>query len=309
MLIHKWLPFYFNFFRESLPHKIELQSSVFLFKHIQITALRITVTVNYNFDLFMMSSTTEISQAEIDIYKSGDLCRVKNLIDSGANFHARNEYPLRLACETGHRNVVQYLIGSGADVNADCNAAFRAACYNNHLNVARLLLENQADLHSGNDCALRDACFNGSEEVVTFLVENGADIHACNEYAFIWACYRGHLGIVKYLVSKGADIHAEGDVAFTWAEQFGHMEVLTYLKSLLPTKPKSKSRFPKKPDHVAFRDNSECLITHERFTADTVKIGCSVCKNIFTKEALEKWIDVRGRVCPIRCSNPKFYEI
>ena len=256
-----------------------------------------------------MTSTTTITQTEIDIYKSGDLCRVKSLIDSGANIHARNEYPLRLACERGHRNIVQYVIGCGADVNADCNAAFRAACYNGHLDVARLLQENGADLHSGNECALRDACFNGNREVVKFLVDNGADIHACNDYAFIWACYRGNLEIVKYLVSKGADIHAADDVAFTWAEVYGHTEVLSYLKSLLPTKPKSNSRFPKKPDHVSFRDNSECLITHEPFTSDTVKIGCSVCRNIFTKEALERWIDVRGQVCPLRCEDPKFYEL
>lgn len=256
-----------------------------------------------------MTSTANITQAEIDIYRSGNLCEVKDLIESGANVHARNGYPLRLSCERGHRNVAQYLIGCGADVNADCSAAFRAACYNGHLNVARLLLNNGADNHAGNDCALRDACFNGTEEVVVFLVENGADIHACNEYAFIWACYRGHLGIVKYLVSKGADIHAEGGIAFTWAEQFGHMEVLSYLKSLLSAKPKSKSRFPKKPDHVSLRDNAECLITHDPFTSDTVKIGCSVCGNIFSKEAMERWIDVRGQLCPLRCNDPKFYEL
>ena len=151
--------------------------------------------------------------------------------------------------------------------------------------MARLLLENDADLHSGNECALRDACFNGNLEVVEFLVDNGADIHACDDYAFIWACYRGNLEIVKYLVSKGADIHAEGDAAFTWAEQYGHTEVLAYLKSLVPTEPKPKSRFPKKPIHITFRDNDRCPITHDPFTADTPTIGCSKCRNKFIKEA------------------------
>jgi hypothetical protein len=206
---------------------------------------------------------------------------------------------------------VQYLIGCGANVNADLDCAFRAACYNNHLDVARLLLENHADIHSGNDCALRDACFNGNLEVAEFLVDNGADIHACDDYAFIWACYRGNLEIVKYLASKGANIHAEGDAAFTWAETYGHTEVLTYLKSLVPTEPKTKpkSRFPKKPTHISFRDNDKCPITYDSFTADTPTVGCSKCKNKFIKEALAKWIDVRGRVCPFRCTDPKFYEL
>jgi hypothetical protein len=116
---------------------------------------------------------------------------------------------------------------------------------------------------------------------------------------------------VKYLVSKGADIHAEGDVAFTWAEQHGHTEVLTYLKTLAQTesKAKPKSRFPKKPTHITFRDNDKCPITHDSFTADTPTVGCSKCKNKFIKEALEKWIDVRGSVCPFRCKDPKFYEL
>jgi ankyrin repeat protein len=254
-----------------------------------------------------MTSTNEMSHTEIDIYRSGDLDKVKKLINSGSDVHLRTDYPLRLVCGRGHYNIVKYLLDIGAAGGPGMRTlAFAVACYNNHLDIAQLLLDNGSDLHSGNDCALRDACFNGNLEVVKFLVENGADIHAGNNYAFIWACYIGHLGIVKYLVSKGADVHAEDDAAFTWAEKYGHTEVLTYLKSLGPPKP--KSRFPKKPTHITFRDNDKCPITHDSFTADTPTVGCSKCRNKFIKEALEKWIDVRGRVCPFRCKDPKFYE-
>jgi len=39
------------------------------------------------------------------------------------------------------------------------------------------------------------------------------------------------------------------------------------------------------------------------------KVGCSQCKNVFSKEALENWFNQSEKKCPFRCKNAEFYEV
>lgn len=53
----------------------------------------------------------------------GDLQRVKDLVELGANIHADDDAALRIASRNGYLPIVQYLVGRGADVNAENNEA------------------------------------------------------------------------------------------------------------------------------------------------------------------------------------------
>ena len=61
--------------------------------------------------------------------------------------------------------------------------------------------------------------------------------------------------------------------------------------------------------HIEFRNNEECPITQEIFKEEMEKLGCSKCKNLFSKKALERWFLIQNYKCPLKCENPKFYEI
>ena len=78
----------------------------------------------------------------IEASRSGDLERVKELVEQGANIHAWNDLALRCASENGDLEVVKFLVENGAD------------------NI--------------NDALI----YASGEEVIKFLVEKGADIHA-----------------------------------------------------------------------------------------------------------------------------------
>jgi len=246
------------------------------------------------------------NQELIDSSKTGDLEKVKTLVEGGANIHVCNDYAVRLASENGHLEVVKYLVEQqGANIRACYDYALRYASYNGHLEVVKYLYDKGADIHTCNNDAVCCASYNGHLEVVKYLVEQGADIHACNDYALCCASQNGHLEVVMYLVEQGADIHAEDNYALCCASQNGRSKVVEYLKSLGC----GKIIYPVKPEGFQFRDCKECPITHEQLTDEMEKIGCSQCKNVFNKEALKNWFDRQGKKCPFRCENAEFYEV
>ncbi|MCK9596372.1 ankyrin repeat domain-containing protein [Candidatus Pacearchaeota archaeon] len=106
----------------------------------------------------------------MDAAKKGDLDKVKNLIEQGADIHAERDHALRIAAKRGYFDIVKYLVEHGADI------------------------------HAVNDCTLRLAVENGDLDMVKYLVEHGADIHVFKEGPLFWAVKYGYLDIVKYLV-------------------------------------------------------------------------------------------------------------
>jgi ankyrin repeat protein len=117
-----------------------------------------------------MNTQEQLNEELIKTIQNGDLDKIKNLVEQGADIHVKDDYALRLSAANGHLYIVKYLVEQGADIHAD------------------------------NDCALRYSANNGRLEVVKYLVEQGADIHADNDCALKWSAKYGHLETVKYFI-------------------------------------------------------------------------------------------------------------
>ena len=67
--------------------------------------------------------------------KSGDIKKVKYLIDKGADIHADYDHALRLATYYGHLEVVKYLVKKGSYIHTYNNEALRLAVKYDHLEI------------------------------------------------------------------------------------------------------------------------------------------------------------------------------
>lgn len=94
---------------------------------------------------------------------------------------------------------VKDALEAGADVHADDDYALRWASYKGNTEIVKFLLENSADVHAANDYALRWNSLYGRVEVVKLLLEAGADVHAKNDEALRWASKYGHVEVVELL--------------------------------------------------------------------------------------------------------------
>jgi uncharacterized protein len=87
-----------------------------------------------------------------DAIKGGDLQRVRDLLDRGADLDARDRHGqtgLMLAAHAGHRAVVEVLIAHGANLNTTAKyglSALMLAIVAGHLDVAGLLAGAGTDL-------------------------------------------------------------------------------------------------------------------------------------------------------------------
>ena len=93
------------------------------------------------------------------------------------------ETPVFVACQFGHKNIVELLFENGADVwvrdkkrNSGC---LHAASKGGHVGVMKLLLEKGLDINSrdmnGNTPFLR-TCMSGQSKAAKFWLQNGAKI-------------------------------------------------------------------------------------------------------------------------------------
>ena len=119
--------------------------------------------------------STTLNDQLIEASKHGDLEKVKELVENGADIHAQDDHALCWSANNGQLDVVKYLV------------------------------ENGADIHAYNDDALRLSAEKSNIDLVKYLVENGANIHADNDYALRLSALHGHLNVVKYLVENGAN--------------------------------------------------------------------------------------------------------
>jgi ankyrin repeat protein len=144
----------------------------------------------------------------IQAASSGDLVRVKMLLERGTEVDARDEHgstPLMWAARGGHVQVVRVLLRRGADINArdGCNDAtplIWAACAG-RTDVVKLLLDS-------------NSAYAGPFKSVRRLLSRSADVNAQDRHgitALIIASDRGHLDIVHLLLDKGADVHARSE--------------------------------------------------------------------------------------------------
>jgi ankyrin repeat protein len=162
----------------------------------------------------------EIDKEFLNACKDGDLEKVKQLLERGADVNAKDEIlgetALMWASSNGQKEVVEFLIEKGADVNAKTrfgNTALMYASEKGHKEVVELLIKKGADINARDEYGwtpLVYACIH--KEIVEILLQNGADVNVKDEsgksvlmYAIECQCYE----IANLLIEKGADVNVK----------------------------------------------------------------------------------------------------
>lgn len=248
--------------------------------------------------------------------KYGRLNLVRLFLRMGADIHAYSEYALIASCLNNHIDVVKYLLDNGADIDAYNGEPLRWAVMKRNFGIVKLLIEEGANINANNGEALKQASLNGNFRVVELLIENGAIVR---DEMLIYASRRGHINTVKKLVENGGKVNVIDSLGYSplkWASIKGYVNLCKFLiengadMDDLTTKMRKDLGYliMTKPDGMEFRIAEECPITSELLTDEVEKAGCSVCKNVFKRSALEKWI-FEGNQCPFKCGSYKFYSL
>lgn len=124
---------------------------------------------------------------------------------------ALNEH-LVSACKSGDLKKVKQLLDQGADLNATVNGvpALIWATNNGHIEVVKLLVEKGADINiqdKDGDTPLIVASLRGYFEIVQYLKHNYAYLNAISKSgktALNWAYIKGYKKISEYLLQNGA---------------------------------------------------------------------------------------------------------
>lgn len=122
------------------------------------------------------------NMALLDAAYEGDLKKVRNLLEAGAEVNAKDEdgyTALIRASSGGDIEIVKALLEAGADVNAKNEvevAALVLASKKGHIEIVKALVEVGADVNTKYaDTALIKTSLQGNDEVVTALSGTGAD--------------------------------------------------------------------------------------------------------------------------------------
>jgi ankyrin repeat protein len=208
----------------------------------------------------MKGGADDIFQAS----KKGDLARVKELVEAGADLNAKfrgGDTALVNASQSGHLDIVKYLVEKGANVNVKNGSGLTPTAMgilSLHLEIVKYLIEKGANVNQKNALGgtlLMTAAYVDRPEIVKYLIEKGADIDAKNKKGDT-ACYLakspelkallcsgGGYDIfqaikyyiparVKDLVEAGANVNAkenDGSTPLIIASQSGHLDIVKYL--------------------------------------------------------------------------------
>ncbi|XP_064389434.1 uncharacterized protein LOC135337431 isoform X3 [Halichondria panicea] len=191
---------------------------------------------------------------------TGDVRKVKSLLERGANPNPPIYYPLRIACKYGNLEIVKVLVEAGADTGRwddRGSSPVHSAVKYCHKEVLVYLIRDckcSADTRDkNNNTPLHYACYWGHLDVVQYLVEeahcdinvrnnnNQTVLHAaCRPYLPIIDLFwskggSDQLAVVKYLVEKAnCDINAtdkRGKTPLDLAKGSGYEGIVDYLKT------------------------------------------------------------------------------
>ena len=179
------------------------------------------------------AAATIMNQQLLDAAQGGDLARVEQALQNGANLEFKDNLgktPLHLACLCGHLAVVGYLLLYSSDENllkaTDTygDTPLHCACNQGHLDIVRYLLTSRgANLEATDDCGLTSlhwACSEYRFDVVRYLLtSHDANLEATDEDGntpLHFACQNGEYDLVQYLLnSHGANLNARNNEGTT----------------------------------------------------------------------------------------------
>ncbi|AFX93104.1 putative ankyrin repeat protein [Megavirus courdo11] len=99
----------------------------------------------------------------------GNLEKVTELVNKGADVKARDNCAIRWASEYGHIDVVKYLINQGADITGSGSYAVVSASKYGHIEIVKYLVSQGIDIKILNNCAIRSAKKNNHNDIVEYL--------------------------------------------------------------------------------------------------------------------------------------------
>ncbi|MBN1345383.1 MAG: ankyrin repeat domain-containing protein [Phycisphaerae bacterium] len=152
--------------------------------------------------------------------RRGDLDRVRDLVESGADVNQQDEWGITALHEAGyygHVDLVRYLVGRAASPHLRDHRGSTAL----HWAMGRVRRESIGDKRY----IMEDALFKRKLEAVAILISAGADINAkdgsgetpLHDVAGIprELGHRSDLEMIGLLLEKGADINAKNDEGCT----------------------------------------------------------------------------------------------
>lgn len=110
------------------------------------------------------------------------------------------------ACRTGNVERVKELLQQGVDPTSDNNLALHVACRNGQLNVvATLLQDERVDPTDSNNSPIGAACILNYTDVVALLLKDGRanPVRGGDDNHLRWACYFGYLEVIKAVLQDG----------------------------------------------------------------------------------------------------------
>jgi hypothetical protein len=169
--------------------------------------------------------------------KTGNLERVKELIQSGVDVNTKNNdgiVPLHNATRSGYTDIVRELIAAGADVNIKNNdgiVPLHNATISGSIDIVRELIAVGADVNIKNNnglVPLHSACYIGDTNVVYILIRAGADVnikYRTGDTSLHFASESGHIDIVRALITAGANINIKNNKGQTAFDVTGNEDI------------------------------------------------------------------------------------
>ena len=178
---------------------------------IVLALLAVSLTYQHTF------ASTEADRNLISAASLGDIARVKDSLNSGANVNIKDDNgqtPLYLAANGGYTSVVALLLDRGGDAGATTSAGatpLMVAALRNYTDIVKLLIARKASVdfaaHNGST-ALMWAAVGGHPEIIKLLLDSGAQVNKKTVEGFTalhTAISSDRKEAVKLLLEKGAD--------------------------------------------------------------------------------------------------------
>ncbi|KAJ3330389.1 hypothetical protein HDU93_000425, partial [Gonapodya sp. JEL0774] len=173
------------------------------------------------------ASAGHLFHALIRSCSTGDIERVRLFLAAGAGKHRCDpEAPTYLPFSFGFGFMSIFISGLRVPSTHSEDYPVRVACENGHVEVVKVLMESGLHLSTNAETVMRNACSNGQMDLVTYLVE-----HKCGflEEGLLEACYTGHAALVEYLLSQGVDLDQDIYDAVHLAVSSEHVDVVRLL--------------------------------------------------------------------------------
>lgn len=145
-----------------------------------------------------------------DCVKVADLDTIKQLLESGVDVHANDDYALKWSAGNDKLDMVTLLLEHGANLHAQFDYALRWSAMNGYGHIVTKLLEHGANIDAG-DTYIRSALDFSIEynrqNIVAILLEHNVNVRAKNDNALHLCVHYQRFDTMEKLLEHGANVH------------------------------------------------------------------------------------------------------